>query len=203
VATRKKNPAWTVPKPVTRRLQVYGVDPSGARTANNQITVSVPWEPLEKGPTGQKIAVIDYDAANQCYYPPVDLEDRYLLSTLTVLNTGDSGAGSLRDTISAAQNGDTIVFAPSLAGQTNARLPTKIATNPQTMRRLVASRKKSHAMTAVKTASRLSSSEAAAASAWASPNINSAGAMMPPKTTAAVSQGMSERASPRENRPRS
>jgi hypothetical protein len=80
VATRKKNPAWTVPKPVTRRLQVYGVDPSGARTANNQITVSVPWEPLEKGPTGQKIAVIDYDAANQCYYPPVDLEDRYLLA---------------------------------------------------------------------------------------------------------------------------
>jgi hypothetical protein len=40
-----------------------------------------------------------------------------LPSTLTVLNTADSGPGSLRDTIAAAKNGDTIVFDPSLAGQ--------------------------------------------------------------------------------------
>jgi predicted outer membrane repeat protein len=46
------------------------------------------------------------------------LEERYLLSTLTVLNTNDSGAGSLRADIAAAHNGDTIVFAPSLDGQT-------------------------------------------------------------------------------------
>ncbi|HBI44525.1 MAG TPA: hypothetical protein DDY78_16990, partial [Planctomycetales bacterium] len=42
------------------------------------------------------------------------LEERYLLSTLMVLNTNDSGAGSLRADIAAAHNGDTIVFAPSL-----------------------------------------------------------------------------------------
>src|SRR5262249_31293908 len=46
------------------------------------------------------------------------LEDRTVLSTLTVLNTLDKGAGSLRDTITKAKSGDTIVFAPSLDGQT-------------------------------------------------------------------------------------
>ena len=39
------------------------------------------------------------------------LEERTVLSTLTVLNSLDSGAGSLRDTIAAASPGDTIVFA--------------------------------------------------------------------------------------------
>jgi hypothetical protein len=46
------------------------------------------------------------------------LENRALPSTLTVLNTLDSGAGSLRDTIGQAKDGDTIVFAASLNGQT-------------------------------------------------------------------------------------
>jgi hypothetical protein len=36
---------------------------------------------------------------------------------LTVMNTADSGPGSLRDTIAAASPGDTIVFDPSLDGQ--------------------------------------------------------------------------------------
>jgi hypothetical protein len=52
------------------------------------------------------------------YRPRIEaLEDRSLLSTLTVLNTLDSGPGSLRADIAAAKKGDTIVFAPSLAGQ--------------------------------------------------------------------------------------
>ena len=46
------------------------------------------------------------------------LEDRTLLSVLTVLNNADSGAGSLRATIAAAQSGDVIVFDPSLASET-------------------------------------------------------------------------------------
>src|SRR5215471_19572295 len=45
------------------------------------------------------------------------LEERTVLSTLTVLNTLDKGAGSLRDTITNSKSGDTIVFAPSLDGQ--------------------------------------------------------------------------------------
>src|SRR5262245_40343305 len=46
------------------------------------------------------------------------LEGRTVPSTLTVLNDLDKGAGSLRDAITKAQDGDTIAFAPSLAGQT-------------------------------------------------------------------------------------
>jgi predicted outer membrane repeat protein len=46
------------------------------------------------------------------------LEDRWVPSTLTVRNNLDSGAGSLRAEIAAAQKNDTIVFAPSLNGQT-------------------------------------------------------------------------------------
>lgn len=51
--------------------------------------------------------------------PGVDvLEDRRVLSTLTVLNNLDSGKGSLRAEIKAANSGDTIVFDSSLAGKT-------------------------------------------------------------------------------------
>jgi hypothetical protein len=49
------------------------------------------------------------------------LEERTVPSTLTVTNnldTGVAGDGSLRGEIAAAQSGDTINFAPSLAGQT-------------------------------------------------------------------------------------
>jgi hypothetical protein len=49
------------------------------------------------------------------------LEDRTVPSTLTVTNnldTGIAGDGSLRGEIAAASSGDTINFAPSLAGQT-------------------------------------------------------------------------------------
>lgn len=46
------------------------------------------------------------------------LENRRLFSTLMVVNILDSGAGSLRADIAAAHGGDTIAFAPNLAGQT-------------------------------------------------------------------------------------
>src|SRR5215469_14002535 len=46
------------------------------------------------------------------------LEERTVLSTLTVSNNLDSGAGSLRAAIKSAGSGDTIVFASGLSGQT-------------------------------------------------------------------------------------
>ena len=53
------------------------------------------------------------------FEPGLDpMEDRTLLSTLTVTNNHDSGTGSLRAAIAAAASGDTIDFAPSLDGQT-------------------------------------------------------------------------------------
>jgi len=53
------------------------------------------------------------------FLPRVDLmEDRKLLSTLTVMNNHDSGSGSLRATIAAATSGDTIDFSSKLRGET-------------------------------------------------------------------------------------
>jgi hypothetical protein len=46
------------------------------------------------------------------------LEDRTVLSIWTVTSPADSGDGSLRATIAAAQSADQIVFDPSLQGQT-------------------------------------------------------------------------------------
>jgi hypothetical protein len=53
------------------------------------------------------------------FHPQTEaLDERWLLSTLTVMNANDSGSGSLRAEIVAAKSNDTIVFAPSLDGQT-------------------------------------------------------------------------------------
>src|SRR5215470_13500363 len=59
-------------------------------------------------------------AHRKCGFRPrlEGLEDRTVLSTLTVTNALDSGAGSLRAAIKAAGSGDTIVFASGLVGQT-------------------------------------------------------------------------------------
>jgi hypothetical protein len=57
------------------------------------------------------------------------LEERTVLSTLTVLNNLDSGAGSLRDTIAHSKSGDTIQFAPSLDGQTITLTSDELAIN--------------------------------------------------------------------------
>src|SRR5579859_3922519 len=46
------------------------------------------------------------------------LENRRLLSALTVTTAADSGAGSLRAVIAAANNGDTIDFSNQLKGHT-------------------------------------------------------------------------------------
>ena len=46
------------------------------------------------------------------------LERRDVPSTLTVTSSADSGAGTLRADVAAASSGDTIVFDPSLNGQT-------------------------------------------------------------------------------------
>ncbi len=53
------------------------------------------------------------------FVPGIDLmEDRTLLSTLTVMNNNDSGLGSLRATIAAATSGATINFSSKLMGET-------------------------------------------------------------------------------------
>jgi hypothetical protein len=40
----------------------------------------VPWEPLDPGPVGEYLEVIDIDPASGCFYEPVDLDDPRLLA---------------------------------------------------------------------------------------------------------------------------
>jgi len=87
MATSKKNSPQAafrsqleVPPPPTRSLQAYAIDPSSGKYSGNQVTVRVPWERLEPGPTGRKVAVVDYNVTNKCYYPPINLEDPRLLA---------------------------------------------------------------------------------------------------------------------------
>jgi hypothetical protein len=67
---------------------------------------------------------------NLPFRPVLDaLEGRVVLSTLTVTNTLDSGPGSLRADIAAAQGGDTIVFGSGLKGQTIALTSGELLVN--------------------------------------------------------------------------
>jgi hypothetical protein len=71
--------------PVSRRLRGYAFDPSLSTQLEmaviNQLTYAVPWEEsIKPGPTGEYLEVIDYDPASQCFYAPVDLNERHLLA---------------------------------------------------------------------------------------------------------------------------
>jgi hypothetical protein len=63
------------PPPPFRPLKVYAFGPNLGRTPINIRTIDVRYEPLRPGPIGERIAVIDYDAARDCFYDPVDLDD--------------------------------------------------------------------------------------------------------------------------------
>ena len=60
--------------PPQRPLRVYAFDPSRGARRGNLLTIQVPYEDVKKGPVGRKVAVIDYDASNKCYYEAVDLD---------------------------------------------------------------------------------------------------------------------------------
>src|SRR5689334_19322653 len=60
--------------PKERILRVYAFDPSRGARFENHLTIRIPYEKLKKGPVGSKVAVIDYDASNKCYYEGVDLD---------------------------------------------------------------------------------------------------------------------------------
>jgi hypothetical protein len=70
-----------LPEPTARTLKVYALDPSAGNYIGNVMTVRIRWERnLKPGPVGRRFAVIDYDAANHRYYPPVDLDDYRILA---------------------------------------------------------------------------------------------------------------------------
>jgi hypothetical protein len=64
--------------PIYRPLRIYTLDPSASRLDGAIATINVPYEPLEPGPKGRLLEVLDYkgiDVAN----PPVDLDDPRVL----------------------------------------------------------------------------------------------------------------------------
>ncbi|MBI4905335.1 MAG: hypothetical protein HY820_17000 [Acidobacteria bacterium] len=67
-------PARLYPTPTSRSLKIFAFDPMRGRLPMHRISVDVPYEPLNPGPVGSRVAVVDYDSARDCYYEPVDLE---------------------------------------------------------------------------------------------------------------------------------
>ncbi|WP_234820324.1 MULTISPECIES: S8 family serine peptidase [Sinorhizobium] len=74
-----------------RRLRVYALDPSVAKSlasvAVNECVLSVPWDdapltkdPLQSGPVGEYLEVVDIDSASNRIYEPVDLNAKMLLA---------------------------------------------------------------------------------------------------------------------------
>ncbi|MHA3773101.1 hypothetical protein ACXR0O_16335 [Verrucomicrobiota bacterium sgz303538] len=91
-ATSNILPALPLKRPPARRLRVYAFDPSLSLQLENafinHVTLKVPWEDglsengdrLQPGPVGEYVEVVDHDPASDCFYAPVDLNDRYLLA---------------------------------------------------------------------------------------------------------------------------
>jgi hypothetical protein len=68
-------------QPQLRHLKVYALDPSAGNYIGNVMPLKIKWEnDLQPGPVGRNVAVVDYDAPNDRYYPPVDLNDPRILA---------------------------------------------------------------------------------------------------------------------------
>jgi hypothetical protein len=79
------NPQPFVPaRPAFRHLRGYSIDPAlmvRLQTAPiGEITFKVPWEPLDPGPVGEYLEVIDVDPPSGCFYEPVDLSHQSVLA---------------------------------------------------------------------------------------------------------------------------
>ena len=70
--------------PTNRRLRGYSFDPSLSAKLEtafiNERVYTIPWEPLDPGPIGEYIEVIDVDPASRSYYSPVNLDEEHLLA---------------------------------------------------------------------------------------------------------------------------
>lgn len=77
------------PRPPSRRFRVYAFDPRAAvapeTAAVNNTVISLAWEasyeePLTKGPTGEYVEVVDFDAPAKRFYAPLDPNNPDLLA---------------------------------------------------------------------------------------------------------------------------
>lgn len=68
-----------IPWPAMRPLRIYTTDPTRDYKAAAESSLAVEFEPLEPGPIGDRIEVVDYDGHIGAYYHQVDLDDRAIL----------------------------------------------------------------------------------------------------------------------------
>jgi hypothetical protein len=72
-------------KSTHRKLRVFAFDPGvGAQLETisiSEFTLEIAWEDnLKPGPVGDYVEVVDFDPASDCFYAPVDLDNRYILA---------------------------------------------------------------------------------------------------------------------------
>ena len=70
--------------PPYRYLRGYSLDPGFSTRLDtagiNEVVYRVPFEPLEPGPIGEYVEVMDVDPATGAWYEPVDLGDERIAS---------------------------------------------------------------------------------------------------------------------------
>jgi len=60
--------------PIYRPLRIYTFDPTASRLDGAIATINVPYEPLEPGPKGRLLEILDWNEATGAVNPPVDLD---------------------------------------------------------------------------------------------------------------------------------
>jgi len=63
-----------IQRPALRPLKVFAFDPSLRRSSGNLAVVEIVNERLRPGPEGRLVRVVNYDATEDSYYAPVDLD---------------------------------------------------------------------------------------------------------------------------------
>ncbi len=71
-------------QPVFRKLRAFALDPSKsadlAAAGANEMEVSIPWEALKRGPSGEYVTVVNRDHAGREICAALDLDDRVILA---------------------------------------------------------------------------------------------------------------------------
>jgi len=68
-----------IPQPSLRPLRIYATDPARGYKVARVTTIGVENEPLDTGPVGARLEVVDYDAENDIFYDAVNLDHPSIL----------------------------------------------------------------------------------------------------------------------------
>jgi hypothetical protein len=66
-------------EPKRRPLKIFASDPMAGKSLGNRVTVEIENEPVDAGPSGERICVVDFNATTNKYYPALNLDDPNVL----------------------------------------------------------------------------------------------------------------------------